>query len=125
MSRVLGVIVAYKHRDVLHKCLQHAKNQDYKDIDWVVWNNGDINWLGVKLWHEVEVHNSEANVLWTPALNAAIETYLKPEHTHIFYMNHDIYLPTSAIRRLVEFLDGNPKAGAVGPVGSALGGLHD
>lgn len=123
MSKVLGIIVAYGHPDVARKCIRHASNQDHRDIDWILWSNGGLAGLGA-VPSGIRFHESE-NILWTPALNRAIEIYLKPEHTHIFYMNHDIYLPTSAVRRLVDYLDSIPGAGAVGPVGSSLGGLQD
>lgn len=124
MTRVLGIIIAYRHVDVVKKCIQHVVNQDFEDVDWVLWNNGGLHTLG-HVSPKITVHTSE-NILWTPALNRAIEIYLRPEHTHIFYMNHDIYLSSSTIRRLLSELENMPNnAGAIGPVGSALGGLQD
>lgn len=125
MSRVLGIIVAYQHKDIAQICLDEAVKQNYGEIDWVVWNNGGVRGLTYNPQLSITVHHSPTNLLWTPALNAAIEMYLKPEHTHILYMNHDIRLGHYTVIEMVTFLEENADAGAVGPVGSSMGGLQD
>ncbi len=126
MSDVLGIVIAYKHFDVVTKCAQHILKQDYK-ADWLIWDNGSHLGLQdkIKPWPELSLIESPENILWTPALNAAISYSLKPEHQYILYMNHDVMLPTNAVSKMKRLLESYSDAGAVAPVGPAMGGLQD
>lgn len=123
MADTLGIIIAYNHEDALQECLQSAIDSDHP-VDWVVWVNGGIS-RDFKVPPGVTMHFSDENILWTPALNRAIEKYLGLDHKYIFYCNHDVKFPAHTISQLKATLDQIPDAGAVAPCGYGIGGTQD
>lgn len=127
-SDVLVVIVSYNNIRILEQCLQALSAQTYQNFDAVVWDNGSFcspikdKYKSKKL----RFHLSEENLLWSPAVNSAIEMNLKKRHKYILIMNNDIILPRCGIERVIKvFYDQQDNPGIVGPAGSSLGGLQD
>lgn len=127
MNDVLVIVVSYKNVSHLHGCLSSLRNQTYKNFDVVVWDNAGACYDNTqKYFPEFLIYKSEENLLWTPAVNKAVENYLNDNHKYLLIMNFDIQLPNVAIERMVETIISLPdNPGIIAPAGSALGGLQD
>lgn len=128
MSDVFVVVVSYNGLTETQRTI-HGLLTQVEPVRVMVWDNastdGSAQWLAENAdrWG-FECHLSETNQFWTPAINQAIERYWNGE-TYLVYMNNDVRLFPQCVRRLRAALEQNPKAGAVGPMGSSLGGQQD
>lgn len=129
MSDVLVVIVSYNNPSLTVRAVETASRQTVP-TDVVVWDNNSPDALVAQvlkahpLNSNVELVMSEENLLWTPALNAAVERFLNG-HDYLCFMNNDITLPGDAIERMVQVFRDHPDAALVGPMGWSLGGPQD
>lgn len=118
----LAIIVNYNDEVNLLRCLHSLHGQ----ARIVVWDNAstDNSVLQTrKKFPDVEVHESPNNVLWTPAINAAIEQYELGE-SYILVSNNDIVYHHDTVRKLKRTA-ARPETGIVAPIGSGLGGMQD
>lgn len=118
----LAVIVNYNDEVNLLRCIDSLQGQ----ARIVVWDNASTDNSVTqtrKKFPNVEIHESPNNVLWTPALNATIGTYLQ-EETYILVSNNDILYYPGIVENL-ERVAAQPDTGIVAPIGSALGGMQD
>lgn len=91
----------------------------------VVWDNNSPDRTADILAEKdlpIEIYPSIYNILWTPACNAAVETYLRDEQ-YILFSNNDIVYRPGVVERLKAELDNGYDI--VGPTGTCLGGLQD
>lgn len=129
MSRVLAIVVAYEHVDALNRCIDSLNAQGYPELDYVIWDNGGCEEVEDRIRSQDGktriYHKSETNMMWTPAINQAIQNYATPEHEYFMTMNHDVFLPETIVANLVHAFSQLPEdAAAVGPVGHGMGGLQ-
>jgi GT2 family glycosyltransferase len=118
----LAVIVNYNDEVNLLQCVKSL----YGQARIVVWDNAstDNSVLALsKKFPDVLVHRSPENVLWTPAINSAIDTYLEDED-YILVSNNDIMYHFNTVEKLRK-VAARPEVGIVAPIGSALGGMQD
>lgn len=125
---VLVVLVSYQNSEVLAKSLQALNNQTYQNFEAIVWDNGSFCESLKDIYEDKKIKFilSKDNLLWSPAVNSAIQVGLNEKHKYILVMNNDIILPRCGIERMVDtFNKGLDNVGIVGPAGSSLGGLQD
>jgi O-antigen biosynthesis protein len=119
----LAIVVNYNDKTNLLSCIESLHGQ----ARIVVWDNastdGSADAIRKKNFSDVIVHESPQNVLWTPALNLAIDTYLTDER-YILLSNNDIRYSSTTIAQLANVLV-DSTIGIVGPTGSGLGGPQD
>lgn len=128
MSEVFVVVVSYNGLTETQRTVQSLLTQ-VEPVRVLVWDNastdGSAEWLASNAESlGIEHHLSETNEYWTPAINQAIEKYWDGE-PYLVYMNNDVRLFPRCISRLRAALERNPKAGAVGPMGSSFGAQQD
>lgn len=109
------------------RAMQSLANQTHRP-DIILWDNNSSDGSkqvlsGITFGSNVTKVMSDKNVLWTPAINQAIETYGK-DYEFIGFMNNDIILPNNAIEEMIKTAS-IPSVGMVGPVGIRLGGPQD
>lgn len=122
LVNTLAVIINYSDEVNLLRCLDSLRGQ----ARIVVWDNASTDNSVVqvrKKFPDVTVHESPQNILWTPAINAAIDTYLENED-YILVSNNDIVYHSDTIRKL-QRTAAQPETGIVAPIGSGLGGMQD
>lgn len=125
---VLVVIVSFNNVHYTIKATESAARQTVP-TDVVVWDNNSpdprvMDGLARSRFpSNVHLEFHKNNILWTPAVNAAIDQF-GAGHDFICFMNNDIALPRDAIERLLETAN-EPDVGLVGPMGWALGGPQD
>lgn len=124
MERALICVVAYNNLKLTQRAVQALREQTY-DTRIVVWDNnssdGTQDWL--RMQQDIEVHLSDENVYWTPAINRAISEFWKDED-YIGYMNNDAQPFRSTVERLVALLQA-PEVGIVAPSMARIGGPQD
>lgn len=122
---VLAVVVSYNNAEMTKQCVQNLLAQTHP-CNIVVWDNNSTDHT-IALLEEfrdrVELVFSGENLLWTPALNKAIETYWAGED-YILMMNNDLLIPVVGVGEMVLTLE-TCEAGATAPWGSRLGGMQD
>jgi GT2 family glycosyltransferase len=117
----LVVVVAY-HNPILTERAIHSLQSQTHPTRIVVWDNGGNGQL-LNQHKDVTVHISDKNVMWTPAVNAAVEQYWQGED-YIGYMNNDAAPLPHTVERLVALLQ-EPKVGLVAPSMDYIGGPQD
>lgn len=94
----------------------------------VVWDNGSTDGTVGKLHARfgpgaITIHEHGENIMWTPALNRAIEHYYDGEK-FIMLSNNDIIYQPSTVKRLNQVFE-EESIGIAGPTGRSMGGLQD
>lgn len=121
-SSTLAIVVSHNNEELTHRCVGSLKHQ----ARVVVWDNNssDATVEILKRHHpEVTVHSHPENILWTPALNWAMDQYHVDEE-FILFSNNDIQYGTNTLFHLkVPFQRG--EVGITAPSGSRLGGMQD
>ena len=123
---ILSIIISYNDFKNTYMTVESLLNQTIK-TKIVVWDNnskdGTVEQLNNMFGDLITVHESDENMYWTPAINAAFKNYYDGEQV-IHYSNNDISYPNESLERMVKDLI-ETNAGAVGPTGSAIGGMQD
>jgi len=123
---ILSIIISYNDFKNTYMTVESLLNQTIK-TKIVVWDNnskdGTVEQLNNMFGDSIIVHASDENMYWTPAINAAFSKYYDGEQV-IHYSNNDISYPDESLERMVKDLI-ETNAGAVGPTGSAIGGMQD
>ncbi|MFC5498215.1 glycosyltransferase family 2 protein [Caenimonas terrae] len=71
--------------------------------------------------------NSDDNILFTAAVNEGMRKYcFRPDVDFVLVLNQDAYLDPDCLRRLLDFMQGNPECGIACPlqVGAGEGGAR-
>jgi GT2 family glycosyltransferase len=126
MSDTLMIVVAYKNIHLTQATIKGLRSQT-ASVDIVVWDNdsrdGTDKWLSQQT--DLQCYNSSENVLWSPAINRAIEMFRKPEHQYLGFMNNDLVIPPQGLERMIALLTSSDRIGAVGPMGAGMGAQQD
>ena len=118
MNKISIVIVSWKVKELLRKCLQSLEAEQVTAVSFEVWvvdnNSGDGSVEMVKAefpW--VRLIASKENNGFAKGNNLAINQITDSEY--IFLLNPNTEVKPRALEALVEFMKRNPQAGAVGP----------
>lgn len=124
MADVLMVVVSYNGLEHTKVAVESLREQTIP-VKIVVWDNasndGTQEWLAEQ--SDIIVHLSKDNLLWTPAINRAIDQYSEVE-SFIGFMNNDLWIPPDGLHRMVN-IAADPQVALVGPMGSNIGGPQD
>jgi GT2 family glycosyltransferase len=110
-------IVSYNTRELLQRCLtsiQLAAKHDDVRVQVVVADNGSTDGsleMVAQEFPSVERLELKENLGYGRANNKAFE---KATGRYFFILNSDTEVPPGSLRNLLEFLDDNPKVGALG-----------
>lgn len=121
------VVVSYRNAAQTKRCVRSLLNQTLVPRRIIVWDNASPDGAGEQLEREgfgepVTVRRSPTNLLWTPAVNAALAGATE---RYVGFCNNDLlFEQPDTIERLVALL-AQPGAGAAGPMGSGFGGPQD
>jgi N-acetylglucosaminyl-diphospho-decaprenol L-rhamnosyltransferase len=120
-SRVTAVVVTYNSREVVGDALDSLKESHDSGVieGCIVIDNRSADRTAdfVRTEHSwCTLIESGENLGFGRASNIGVEHSASP---YVLLLNPDAILPLAGIERLVSFLDGNPRAGAVGPA------IHD
>lgn len=120
-TSTLAIVVSYNNAAHTLTCVESLLGQ----ARIVVWDNastdGTVELLSK---HEVTVHASPDNLLWTPALNAAMDQYYDGED-FILFSNNDIVYRNRTVSHLKHPFGEKERVGITAPSGSSLGGMQD
>lgn len=125
---VLWVIISYNNSHLTTQSVEAILNQSVP-CRVVVWDNkspdgsGDVLRERFQNTENVTIVESETNLLWTPAINAAISQFWNGER-YIGISNNDLTIPKFATERFISTVS-QPEVGIVAPTGSGLGGPQD
>ena len=127
MTQVLGVIVSYRNANLTVRAAQSLAGQSVP-VRTVVWDNYSDDATRRVLVRDlpvvVKLEQCETNLLWTPAVNSAVDKYLQGED-FILMMNNDCVMPQKGVASLLDVFEHQPNAGLVGPLCTALGGPQE
>lgn len=124
----LWIIVSYKNAHLTRININNLLSQTVP-VNIAVWDNNSPDGSGAKLgrWFHgedrVKIFKSPENILWTPALNRAVEKFWDGER-YVGFANNDVVLPKHATKELIKTAS-KRNVGMVGPTGSGLGGPQD
>lgn len=124
----LWIVISYNNSKLTEDAVNSIRRQNVP-VRIVVWDNDSPDGSGERLANKfrpvrnVTVVQSGKNILWTPALNAAVDQYWTNEH-FIGFANNDLVLPADATEKFMK-LAFRPEVGMVGPTGSGFGGPQD
>lgn len=126
MSDVFMVVVSYNGRVDTVRTIEALRKQTYKPRI-LLWDNASTDETPETIagnYPDVETYPSPENLLWTPAINTAIDKLWNGE-PYIGFMNNDITLSTRSVERMLDVMQNDPEVGIVAPMGSRLGGPQD
>jgi GT2 family glycosyltransferase len=92
-----AIIPSYQNNKQLEKCITHLRNQTLK----------------------VELYirdNNKNNIYFTAAVNEGIKKYLEQPCEYILVLNQDMYLESSAVEKMVMFMNSHPECGICAPL---------
>jgi len=92
-----AIIPSYKNKNQLEKCIAHLRNQTLKVEIFIRDNNKD-------------------NIYFTAAVNEGIKKYLDQPWEYILVLNQDMYLESTAVEKMVTFMDSHPECGIGAPL---------
>jgi len=116
VNRVAAVVINRNTRDFLRDCLASIEAQDFAGgiSTWVI-DNGSTDGSAEMVIAEFPSINlvwNSRNTGYARACNKGIGLTREP---YILILNSDVVLSPDTVAQLVEFLDGDPRAGVVGP----------
>lgn len=124
-SNIFVVVVSYNGLGYTKKCVETLLAQS-ASIRVLVWDNASTD--GTRDWlisqKDVEYHLSEENLMWSPAINKAIELFYQNEN-FICFMNNDIELIEVDTLKLLSDTAKKNDVGMVAPAGYGIGGVQD
>ena len=112
MSRVAIIVASWNGRHLLPFCLDSVRRQDEPDVEVILVDNGSTD--GTSPWlardhPRVRLVRLPENAGFAAATNAGIAA---TDRRLVLTLNNDCALEPSYVRRLADFLDGQPRAGA-------------
>lgn len=109
------IVVSYNTRDVLRRCFQHLKEcAEGLSLEIIVVDNGSRDSSVEMLerdYPEVRLICSDVNLGFAAANNRALRL---ARGRYIVLLNSDAFLKKGAVRRAIEHMDSDPKAGLGG-----------
>lgn len=128
MSEVIIAIVSFNGLHETKRCVWSLREQ-MPMVDIVIWDNastdGTVEWISqnVDLFYGVSL--SPTNVMWTPAVNAALQTHINDGHRYVGWMNNDIMLTEpDVVASLVGHLQ-SQDCGIIAPLMPRVGGPQE
>lgn len=110
------VIVNYDTRDLLRACLRSVEDSEgAPELELFVVDNASSDGSAAMVSAEfprVRLIRSDVNGGYAYANNLALR---QCTGSYLLLLNPDTVLPPSALRRMVEFMEAHPEAGAAGP----------
>ena len=120
---ILIVVVSYNDSNNTMLTVQSLLGQG----NIVVWDNastdGTVGHLA-KFGDSIRVMASKTNLLWSPAVNRAVEMFRTDEKA-IVMSNNDITYRPNTMQLLFKAVNDDKKVGIAAPIGSGLGGMQD
>jgi len=92
-----AIIPSYQNKNQLEKCISRLRNQTVKVEIFIRDNNKD-------------------NIYYTAAVNEGIKKYLDQSCEYIIVLNQDMYLESSAVEKMVTFMNTHPECGIGAPL---------
>jgi GT2 family glycosyltransferase len=120
IKRVLAIIVDYKStEDAAALSLQIAAQEDV-NLEILHFDNGnkpEITLSPLQIESQIKYQRSETNLGYAGALNEAVRQARKlgKEFDAYWFLNSDLEMPNSCLKRLIQVLNLHPAVGAVGP----------
>lgn len=122
-------MVSWNGLDLTREAYEHLLAQTDQDFRLVLWDNASTD--GTQEWMQsvdrpdnVHFVLSQENLLWVPAILAAVLVYWEDEE-YIAWMNNDMFMPPYGLQRMVQHFKDNSDLGLLAPVGGGLGGGQD
>ncbi|MDC0946848.1 glycosyltransferase family 2 protein [Nitrospinaceae bacterium] len=115
MKKISAIVVNWNGKEVLSGCLRSLLDQDCKDFEILVVDNGSKDGsqtLVKKEFPTVKLIENEANLGFGPAVNKGLE---KAEGDYLIFLNNDLALQPDCLRQLAKLLDSDPTVGAAIP----------
>ncbi len=116
MSKVSIITVNYNQPEVTLELLQSLRDQDYKDLEVIVVDNGsqeDPSEIIGARFAEAKVIRSDHNLGFAGGNNLGIR---EATADYLFFLNNDTEVPKGTISALVHALDQSPCVGVVSPI---------
>lgn len=111
------ITVNYNQRKVTEELLDSLREQDYRDFEVIVVDNGSKDNLEngefTKAYPEVTLIRSEQNLGFAGGNNLGIA---KSKGEFIFFLNNDTEVPRGTLQQLINTLELNKEIGAVNPM---------
>lgn len=129
MNPVLVVIVSYNNPHLTLAAVDSAANQTIP-TEVIVWDNNspdaEVAHILSNHWFpaNVTVEYCSSNLMWSPAVNAAVHLYRRADHEFLCFSNNDLTFNPDTMERMVAVLN-HKGAGLAGPMGSGVGGPQD
>lgn len=116
MNGAAAIIINRNTREFLRDCLASTRAQEYEDgvSVWVV-DNGSTDGsqqMVLQEFHGANLVWNDGNVGYARACNQGAAHTSEP---YLLFMNSDTVLSLSTVREIVEYFEGNPGVGVVGP----------
>lgn len=128
MSEVIIAVVSFNGLQETKKCVWSLRDQ-ISAVDIVIWDNastdGTVEWISQNLDLFYGVCLSPKNVMWTPAVNSALQTHLEDRHSYVGWMNNDIIVTQpDVVEHLVGHLQ-SVQCGVIAPMMPRVGGPQE
>ncbi|MEK9628484.1 MAG: glycosyltransferase family 2 protein [Nitrospinota bacterium] len=115
MKKISAIVVNWNGKDVLSGCLRSLLDQDYKDLEILVVDNGSEDGSQDFIKNEfpsvVLIENKE-NLGFGPAVNKGFQ---QASGDYFIFLNNDLALQPDCLRQLKELLDSDSTIGAAIP----------
>ena len=115
MKKVSAIIVNWNGKEILSHCLQSLLDQDYKNLETLVVDNGSEDGSQILVKQEfasVKLIENETNLGFGSAVNRGLE---KAEGDYFIFLNNDLALKSDCIRQLVALLESDTSVGGAIP----------
>lgn len=110
------VIISYNSKEFIKRCLNSLLNSGANlEIETIVVDNGSQDGSVELLradFAQVKLIQNEKNLGYPKACNRGIK---EAKGRYIFILNSDTELSNGSLHRMIEFMDGNPRCGILGP----------
>ena len=113
MNKVAVIILNYRIKELILKCIESVKKSTYKNLDIIIVDNSPEEGLGELVDNNIQ-YLPNRNTGYTGGNNLGIKKALESSPDFIFILNPDTIIDKDAIKYLVETLE-DENAGIVGP----------
>lgn len=118
MLKIAVIVVNWNGRELTSRCLETLQASEMRPCRVIVFDNGSadgsVEWIR-QSFPESEVLESENNLGFTGANNAAIRHALRDEIEAVWILNNDTEVHPGCLERLSQCLQTDALIGAVGP----------